>query len=107
MSTQNVCFRGEIRKKYFPDTQHIKKNITCMKPPCHIIAPDKALFFIQKVFLFFLFFHEMCVVGTHLRHLCKVFLMRTHNIHFHGEIRKIVCENPAYLELCHIHFSSL
>ena len=31
------------------------------------------------------------VVGTHLKRLVEALLMSTHNICFHGEIRKILC----------------
>ena len=34
------------------------------------------------------------VVGTHKKHLTKVLLMGTHNICFHGEIRKILSGYP-------------
>ena len=28
--------------------------------------------------------------------------MSTHNIGFHGEISKIICDTPSYLELCNL-----
>ena len=34
------------------------------------------------------------VVGTHKKRLAEVLLMSTHNICFHGEIKKILCGYP-------------
>ena len=51
------------------------------------IAPDKA-HFNRKVLIFFLFLHINTYCGTHYKRLAESFLMSTHNICFHGEIRK-------------------
>ena len=37
------------------------------------------------------------VVGTHYKRLAEALLMNTHNICFHGEIRKMLFEYPFYL----------
>ena len=37
--------------------------------------------------------------GTHQKVVAKALLMSTHNIGFHGEIRKIIWGYPSYLEL--------
>ena len=42
-----------------------------------------------KINIFIHFSTKTYVVGTHKKHLSEVLLMSTHNICFHGEIRKI------------------
>ena len=53
------------------------------------IALDKMLFLIQKYYYFSYFSTKTYVVGTHNKRLGEALLMSTHNICFHGEIRKI------------------
>ena len=46
------------------------------------------------------------VVGTHNKHLIELLLMSTHNICFHGEIRKIFTGYPFFLQAISIlHYS--
>ena len=61
----------------------IEKQLICIP---QIIAPDK-LGYPETVF-FFYFCIKAYVVGTHLKHLIEALLMSTHNICFHGEIKK-------------------
>ena len=53
------------------------------------IAPDKMPFLTKKMCYFSYFTTKTYVVGTHLKCLTESLLMSTHNICFHGEIRKI------------------
>ena len=38
-------------------------------------------------------------MGTHYKYLNEAFLMNTHTIHFHGEIRKTSSLDISYVEL--------
>ena len=53
--------------------------------------------FNQKVLMFFIFLHKNICCGTHLKCLTEALLMSTHNICFHGEIRKH--GYPSHLKL--------
>ena len=57
------------------------------------IAQDKALFFNQKLILYFSYFsifnfHENICYGMHQKHLIKMLLMSTHNACFNGDMKK-------------------
>ena len=58
------------------------------------IATDKALFSSEKCWYFSYFSMKTYEVGTHKKCLAQALLMSTHNICFHGEIRKILCGYP-------------
>ena len=64
-----------------------------------IIALDKMLFSNQKYWFFSFLSTKTYVVGTHLKSLCKVLLMSTHNICFCGEIWKYLPDTHSYLDL--------
>ena len=70
---------------------------------CHSWGPDKSLLFSEKYWYFSYFSMKTYVVGTHSKRLAKALLMSTHNICFHGEIRKISCWYPCLSEtmLCY------
>ena len=53
------------------------------------IALDKMFIFNTKVSIFFLFLQENICYGYSLEALAEVLLMRTNNVCFHREIRKI------------------
>ena len=42
-----------------------------------------------SILIFFLFLHMTLCISTHQKHLIEALLMITHNLCFHGEIRKI------------------
>ena len=73
MSTHKIYFLGEIRKIVL-----------------ETIALDKMLFFNTKVLIFFLFLHENMLYVLNRSASMRTLLMSTHNICFHGEIRKIL-----------------
>ena len=65
--------------------------IYCRNNTFVCIAPDKTIFFIHKVLIFFsLFLHENICCGHSLEVPQAVFLMNNHNICFCREIRKII-----------------
>ena len=57
------------------------------------IAPNKMLFSAKKYY-FFLFLHKNICSGYSIEALIEALLMSTHNICFHGEIRKIFTYYP-------------
>ena len=61
------------------------------------IAPDKVIFFKQKAVKFLYFSTKTYLMGTHQKHLSEVLLMSTHNICFHGEIRKNIIWIPSLI----------
>ena len=107
MSTHNVCFHGEIFLKYF---LFLHENICCgyssISTRCFWWVPTTYVF-MEKYFLNISYFSmKTYVVGTqasqqgasdeypqHMfswRNKGEMLLMSTHNICFHGEIRKEV-----------------
>ena len=58
------------------------------------IATVKALFSSEKCCYLSYFSTKIYGVGTHKKRLTEALLMSTHNVCFHGEIRKILCEYP-------------
>ena len=58
-------------------------SIGLVETQCASIAPDKGLNFQPKVLIFFLFLHK-----KHMLWYSEALLMSTHNICFHGKIRK-------------------
>ena len=53
------------------------------------LAPDKTLFFIQSIGIFLTSCWK-CMLWAFIKNMCltKMLLMSTHNVRFHGEIRK-------------------
>ena len=91
-------FLGKIRK--------IFQNIVCWNfypvfkvysvqiLSVNTMASDEVLFSSKKVWYFSYFTMKIYVVGIHQKCLDEVLLMNTHNICFHGEIRKIFIGHP-------------
>ena len=76
------------------------KEILC------VTALDNTLFFSLKVSMVFFSLqnHMLCV---HRKGLAEVFLKVTHNIRFHGEIRKLFTESPSLSRAMHVIVNEL
>ena len=67
------------------DKRYVQRNNFLISPQKHMLQT-----FIRSNSVFFCYPMKTYVVGTHLNCPCESLLMRTHNICFHGEIRKII-----------------
>ena len=70
------------------------KVCLCRGGGWYTIAPDRALFFSQKVLSVLLLLCKNKCCGTHQKYLIEVLPMSTHNIYCHGEVRKMFTRYP-------------
>ena len=77
---------------------HITAKVS--NPSSAHISRYSNILFRRKVLNFFLFLHKNICCRYSVEATHEVLLMSTHNICFCGEIRKILCGYPSYLEIC-------